>query len=291
MVFDSDVLDLSASNYIADLKALIKSDRSPPCRDVATVLLKVVETALRDRAGLRAAAIPELRPLLDRVPVEERPFLINQSSLGLGRQDADLLIVGQEHAYDLTDTANLALEGCGLTVLWLCGGRSDVAVRFSAANRPRPFTVYPNDYYPNRSPGHTWHHVSKLLGVQNSWDFGERAHLIEISAHPSRSQPGGQPPTRRRMDFLGSMLRRSTVRTVVFHGTARRQEQLELAARRLGIAEAAPNMLRTVPSLTGKRATKIEGQQVGGVQVLFCKMLSGNARPSTRFIDTLRTLL
>ena len=72
----------------------------------------MVETALTARASLRAAAVPDLRPLLEKVPRAERGKLINQSSLGLGSPRARIVIVGQEHAYDLDDIEKLAVEGC-----------------------------------------------------------------------------------------------------------------------------------------------------------------------------------
>jgi hypothetical protein len=196
MTFDSSIVELSAQQYRADLMSVTDDPCSPQLKAAATALIGLLDAALADREKVSLQHVPELHSMLRQVPMNERHRLINQASLGLGTQDARLLIVGQEHAYDLEQTQSLALEGCGLTTLWLCGGRPDIAARLSGLRLSRPFTIYPNDYYPDRPAGHTWNYVADLVGVARGGDFGEHAHLIEISAHPATQQDGGMEPRR-----------------------------------------------------------------------------------------------
>lgn len=250
----------------------------------------MVETALTARASLRAAAVPDLRPLLEKVPRAERGKLINQSSLGLGSPRARIVIVGQEHAYDLDDIEKLAVEGCGLTALWLCGGAKDVTAKISGLSGRRRFTLHPGDYYPDPDSGHTWRCVCSALGV-GGYDFGDRAHLIEISAHPATNQTRGRRPSSRRLAFLQEFMRRTDAGTVLFHGTRWRKEQKLLGAAYLGVSRMATHDAAVVPSKSGKTKFRIKRQQVGDTQVLLCKMLNGSARPSADFLATLGGLL
>jgi hypothetical protein len=289
-IFDDSIVELSATNYLADLRRLVSTKCSPPCRDAAIEVARIIKVALKRRVMLRPSDVSDLRPLLQRIPRDERGSLINQSSLGLGSPTAPILIVGQEHAYDVDTLENLALEACGLTVLWLCGGRADIAAKLSGLCATRAFNLHPADYYPEQPSGHTWHYVAKILGASGC-DFGQRAHLIEISAHPATTQDQGKPPSEQRLVFLREFSRRTKVKEVLFHGTRWRSKQRALAAAYLGVRRLTLIDAATVASKSGKTRFRIGAQSVGSSRVLFTKMLSGNARPSIKYLAALRKII
>lgn len=286
-------MELSAKNYLADLQRLLSTKCSTPLRNAATEVARIVEVALKRRLVLKRNEVSDLRPLLQRIPRDERGKLINQSSLGLGSPIAPILIVGQEHAYDLDDIENLALEACGLTVLWLCGGSADIATKLSGLRATRSFNLHPADYYPERSSGHTWRNVARIIGASGC-DFGERAHLIELSAHPATKQDKGKPPSQERLAFLHEFLRRTKVKEVLFHGTRWRSKQRALGAAYLGVGHLTLSDLATVATVTsksGKTRFRIRAQSAGTSRALFSKMLSGEARPSSEYLDALREVI
>jgi len=289
-IFDDSILELSAKNYLADLRRLVSTKCSTPCRDAAMEVARIMEVALKRRAMLHPSEVSDLRPLFQRIPRDERSNLINQSSLGLGSPTASTLIVGQEHAYDLDKLENLALEACGLTVLWLCGGSADIAAKLSGLRATRAFNLHPADYYPEQPSGHTWRYVAKIL-VASGCDFGEHAHLIELSAHPATTQDQGKPPSEQRLAFLREFLRRTKVKEVLFHGTRWRSKQHALAAAYLGVVRLTLSDAATVASKSGKTRFRIRAQSIGTSRALFSKMLSGEARPSIEYLAALRKII
>lgn len=292
MVFDDDFLVQSAKDYVAHLSALQRAPVSADCKRAATTIANATMAAIGARAGTPVEALAGVRAALDAVPRAERTHLINQMAFGLGSRDASLLIVGQEHAYDPTNTASFALEAVGLTMLWLAGDRPDLATALCGrpATEHRAFNLFPTDWYPNRPPGHTWRCVGKVVDATHDDGWCTRAHLIEMSAHPARYQEDGKPPTPQRLKFLEGLLQRCRARVVLFHGRQWKREQEQLAAKYLGVRphELRLGTVAAIPSASGKSKTKIEGQAAGERCVLFSKMLNGSAGMSASFIDSLR---
>jgi hypothetical protein len=132
--------------------------------------------------------------------------------------------------------------------------------------------------------------VAEILGASGC-DFGERAHLIELSAHPATKQNKGKPPSEDRLAFLREFLRRTKVKDVLFHGTRWRPKQRALGAAYLGVVRLTLGDAADVLSKTGTTHFRIRTQSAGASRILFSKMLSGQARPSSAYLAALRKVI
>lgn len=92
--------------------------------------------------------------MLDGLSTRQRAKLVNQYSLGLGSPTAPVIFIGSEHAYSLEDTLPFSLEAVGLTILWLCGGKTDITTRISGMEwgSDVPFHIHPNALYRSTRP-------------------------------------------------------------------------------------------------------------------------------------------
>jgi len=209
-------------------------------------LLRTIEAALAHGAALTAADVPISAHVLSDIPAEQRGLLVNQATPGLGRDDAAVLVMGTEHAYDVADPGSigaLAVEGCGLAVLWLCGSRPEIIGTMGGGTwvdrGPGPFHIYANDYHRVlcwRAGNHTWKCLSKVLAWargEEDWRrllevgpghtrLGDLAYQIELSARPSLRAATGAVPSASRTDYLRDVVAtlRETARVLLFHGAA-----------------------------------------------------------------------
>jgi hypothetical protein len=248
------------------------TERAPETRLAMTRLIETLQSALDKRESLSSADVRFSASSLRHVTAPDRAALIDQWSLGLGRDDAPVVVVGTEHAYDLDDQglSTFAVEGCSLSVLWLCGSKREVVVKI--AERPEwadgergPFHFYPNDYHRVqdwRSGNHTWKCLAKVMAwARDDADWrtyldwatghprlGDVAYQVELSAHPSLRAAHGFDSTPERTSFLRHLVAtlRDSARVLLLHGrdhSAARKVRMELAVAFLGLPpEVQPDL-------------------------------------------------
>ena len=178
-------------------------------------------------------------------------LLINECTLGWGRDDAPVVVMGTEEAYSATRPADLALWNCCCSVIWACGGDPEVVAAIDprypevVCDRSIPrrvFHVHANDYFRVEEPHieegvrrragrHTWKVLAQVIGgrgeertylAEGTGRLGDLAYQIEVSAYPSTVTAGGKPPTEERHLFLVELVKTlsSSARVLLFHGRA-----------------------------------------------------------------------
>jgi len=232
------VILLSAAEYIGQLK---KSLLFVPedSKSVIHALIQSLQLAIEKRDRLSADELTFHHELLASLPSSQREPLINQYSLGLGSDQSKVIFIGTEHAYNLDNDVPFALEACGLSILWLCGGKAKVISRIAGVPWPHkaPFHVHPNVLYRVQETTrgqHTWKVLASIMeqvvGISRhellksvNPGLGGITYQIEISAFPSKRSARGRLPTEQRVAFLSQLLAafRATARVVVFHGKMR----------------------------------------------------------------------
>jgi hypothetical protein len=282
----------SATLYGAYLDELVAGDD----RTLGVVAAKVRATltaATSRGAALTAADVAFDVDDLRALDAAQREMLLNEWSLGVGRDDAPVLVIGAEHAYDVGDDAflvNLCTEALGSTILWLSGGKPEVVSRLTggAVRIPRPLHIHPYDHYrPNGS--HTWSHVAAALGVVEQGRAGAEpglgtfCHQIELSAWPSPRAGGGRPPTAERVAFLERLVTavRSTASVLIIHG-GRGAEGTEAARVRIASAflgaDCAAALARQHPATEPYRPIAVADHT--GRRVIRTRQLSGQGASS-----------
>src|SRR5690348_10879332 len=110
---------LSAESYLRKLEGT--EAKSLAGRTAIFQLRDALELALRLGPNLDGADLPFSRHSLCQVPDEDRALLLNPWALGLGRDDAKVIVVGMEHAYNGGGGAghlvNFTLETCAGAIL------------------------------------------------------------------------------------------------------------------------------------------------------------------------------
>jgi hypothetical protein len=202
-----------------------------------------------DESGfqLTASSVPftvaDIRPLTR----SESRALANQFALGCGRDDAPIVVVGTEGAFDVPDPASLssdetaalfAVEGCAQSILWATGGDPAIISHIAGNTAPftrsnldalRPIQLYPNDLHrvDKRRGMHTWRVLSQcfgsagaqLLDPESAIGLGDLVYQIEMNAVPSR-RAHGLTSSAERYEFLSAVMTelRETATVLVFHG-------------------------------------------------------------------------
>jgi hypothetical protein len=251
-----DVIEHAGRGYLAHLRS-VEPEISRDGRLGIAVrhLIDLHEAAIRSAADLRAGDVAFRRSDLTGMAPWQLAALVDQHGLGLGRDDASLIFMGTEEAYDVVDGGDLALACC-LTPLWLSGSAPDVlnaidpAVMSNARSpRPRPYHLHPNDYYRtdlDRGRG-TWACIARVLCPSDpdsllrppaegtSKTLGDLCYQIDVSATPSKVASSGLVATLVRTRFLEHLVSSfDTARALVFHGGQADESRKSIASAFLG---------------------------------------------------------
>lgn len=219
-----------------------ETNLSANARQALEALEESLEAALTKGTATTDEDVTFTWQLMRRVPIAEADWFINEYQLGYGRDDAPVVAVGTEHAYQLlvhnTDGSRreeglteLTME-CANPIFWLT--KSPQAVVRKIGDVPwwklkwqlgaqYPYHIYPAVYHMSGSMG-TWACIGRtVLGGGALWRqvLGERCYQIELSAFPAARSSEGRSASPIRLDFLNELMRalRTTARVLLFHGT------------------------------------------------------------------------
>lgn len=224
------VIDLAVQGYTARLHKLLVGQSSVAMQTAAKAILDTISAAQKHRERLQPQHVSFTPDLVTPLSLAERQLLLNEHALGVGREDAPVVVVGTEPAYEpgqAADLPNVCLESYCCHVVWLCGGVPAVVSKLSGGKvkmrAGRAFHIHPSDHYAEGG-GHTWARLSSIVeaGDQPGAELGDRCHQIDLSALPSQHNSRGLPPTEARIRFLEQVFStlRSTARVLLFHGRA-----------------------------------------------------------------------
>ena len=242
----SSAIEESARLYIDHLRSeLSKGVWADAASTAAGQLIRSIETALAKRESLTPASIEFARESMLQVTQADSVGFVNEYTLGWGRDDAPIIIMGTEEAYTAAPQ-ELALWNCGCAIIWLSRGRGDVVIHLdSRAHNSRPdglaprcFNIHYSDWAPPPQSKHTWGCIAKVLsGDPRSEDWrsyfvpslaagpprrgmGDVCHQVEISAYPAKRAHDGKFESHARTDFLSGFLdhARATAKVLLFHG-------------------------------------------------------------------------
>lgn len=282
-----DLVNDCCDGYVAHL-TLLQNHRDPIVRRVAGDIRQTYLVARAKRLDLEAADVWIGPSLMSKVLREHRALFLNQRALGLGRDDAPVVVLGAEHAYNLewnAELVNLCMESIGIGILWSCGGRADIsrALSGNAVRMRRPFHIHPNDHY-GKGVMHTWGRLASAIDDPAAHEpgavpgLGMRCYQIELSAYPSKRNEGSQPPTRERVDFLRRVMERmrETARVLLIHGskTSWAHESARLEAARAFLGVSCERQL-SVPHVSSARGAPISVADAGGRRVIRTRALAG----------------
>src|SRR5450759_1774295 len=125
----SSAIEESARLYIGHLRSeLSKGVWADAASTAAGQLILSIEAALEERESLKPASIEFTRESMLQVTPADSVGFVNQYTLGWGRDDAPIIVMGTEEAYT-ADPQELALWNCGCAIIWLSRGRGDVVIR------------------------------------------------------------------------------------------------------------------------------------------------------------------
>jgi hypothetical protein len=244
---------MAVERYVSQLRTVAaNANNDPRLRAAAQHLIETHHVALRRREQLTASDVTFSSSDLSGLEESQLLALLDQHVLGLGRDDAPLICMGTEEAYDAAQPEDLALA-CAMSVLWLCGSRPDVLNRIDerifSKDRvppPREYHLHPNDFYRldlGRGRG-TWKTVARLVqpndphslllpshGADHRLSLGDVCYQIEVSAYPSKFAAGGKKPNATRADFLCELVAGfDTASALIFHGGAADQVRSRIAS-------------------------------------------------------------
>lgn len=263
----------------------------------ADALRSTLAAAVEQGEALEPTAVTATWRQMAGAETTDAEFIINHWQLGYGRDDAPVISIGTEHAYELmprlrdsvpTDVglAEITME-CVAAVLWLCLSRPDVLQTIAAApwwrwahgfSASRPYHIYTGDYY-KVAPRSTWPTIGRDVlrgGAEWRTRLAERCYQIELSGYPALQAIGGKEPTQSRIQFLESVVREMapTARVLIFHGTPKFSDidpRNSIGAAFLG-AEALGNPTQTGQD-SGRRQWKVFDR--ADHRVIFTRALSG----------------
>ena len=248
-----EIVELAAATYLQQLES-VAAEASPTGKlgIAARHLIQTHRAALHKRQRLLAAEVEFTRDDLSGMEEWQLLALLDQHALGLGHDDAPVIFMGTEEAYDPEGEGDLALA-CSLSVLWLCGSRPDVLARIDPTvyvkertPPPRQYHLHPNDFYrADRSRGRgTWPTLARLLrpdrpqtlleppkaGNQDS-SLGDLCYQIDVSAYPSKQALSGRKPNERRVQFLCRLVAAfDTASALIFHGGPLDEARVRIAS-------------------------------------------------------------
>lgn len=287
----------AADAYLSYLKSLVAVNQDSALGQAAIALATMIEVACQKRDAFQPADVTFSIEHVNGLKLDERKLLLNQNSLGLGRDNAGVVVVGTEHGYELgTGAVDFTLQSCCDQVLWLTGGRQDIVQKIIERPLPtdRPFHIYPNDYF-GEGGSHTWVRLAAILGETSSEyrrsanpGLGDLCYQIELSAYPSQNNVHGLTPTDERLSFLQEVVTtlRGSARVLLFHGRAsdRRLEPARetLASLFLGVDDV-------VWTDVGQRYRPIRFADAGERRVIITRAI-GNSGVTPRFINRVAAL-
>ena len=240
------IVEQSATLYIRHLRSqLSEGGWSEPAGMAAGQLVRLIEAALEKRESLTPGSIEFDRESMADVGASEAVRFVNEYTLGWGRDDAPVIVMGTEEAYTAHPT-EMALWNCGCAVIWLTAGRPDVVERLDSRARqsrsdgiaPRCFNVHCADCGRTPQSKHTWGCLAKVLSGDphsEAWrsyftppvpggpahqGMGDVCHQVEVSAYPAKRAHNGKFETHARTDFVVEFLAqvRKTAKVLLFHG-------------------------------------------------------------------------
>ena len=311
--------DLAAEatrRYLRAVQSLAEDGRrNRHTRRAAAALAKTLEAALKDGPGLGAERCPFDITSLRQVPEEDRALFVNQYSLGVGSDNAPVLVLGTESAEDPADADTLAFHALYSAIV-LTESRPDLLrhlVKDSAGWakvdwKPglRRYDINPDDYVGVRNVrgSSTWELVAKvvspdpavwqqLLGGHPGPGLGALAYQIERSAVPAFKQLQGRPPTGERVQFMTDVVMprlRNGAKVLLLHGfggsleMAWRPWDRAVIAAFLGIPEFEVAVDWQRPA-----GTYLGFLERGDRRVIFARALSGAV--SSDYISAVRQLV
>lgn len=290
-------LIVRAANLYREQLTDNRAKLSSPGRRAADSLIQSIDAALRLGRASTAADIPFSWRDLRAAPLDDAELLINDFQLGLGRDDAPVIVVGTEHAYELLvkgkdgewrdeGLVELTFE-CASQILWLVESNPSVLEHigdyerwgYPLGDRSRgPYHVYAPAYHRMPKGGHTWLFLGKgVFGAGADWAtaLSEQAYQIELSAYPEKVAAKGREPTPGRLRFLWEAmdLLRTTARVLLFHGKPLSEidPRPSLAAKFLGVSHLGE------PTAEGRDSKRRRWWYYDhhGRRVVFSRALSG----------------
>lgn len=252
-----DVVETAIYGYLAQLRAVETGAQLDGRFGTAVAhLIRTHERALSRREQLEANDVTFTRSDFSGLGDNHLLSLLDQHVLGLGRDDAPLICMGTEDAYDPADGGDLALA-CSLSVLWACGSRPDVLARVdptvlpnARSLHPRAYHLHPNDFYrTDLSRGRdTWKTIARLLRPDDpasllvppsagsaTLSLGDICYQVEVSAFPSKVALGGRQPNAVRAEFLADLVAKfDSASALIFHGGPSDDARTKIASSFLG---------------------------------------------------------
>jgi len=218
---------------------------SEPAAIAAAKLIRSIEAALEKRESLTPTSVEFDRESMADVAASETVWFVNEYTLGWGRDDAPVIVMGTEEAY-ATDPTELALWNCGCAIIWLSAGRRDIVEHLDSRTRrsrsdglaPRCFNVHYADWGRPPQSKHTWGCLAKVLSGDphsGGWrdyftpqvpggpvhrGMGDVCYQVEVSAYPAKRALSGKFETHARAEFLSEFVEqvRVTAKVLLFHG-------------------------------------------------------------------------
>jgi hypothetical protein len=163
--FHAELVLSATRSYEAHLQAMPESriEGHP-----ANLIHRTVQAALLRGISLRTNEVMFSARTFEGIGIPERRKLLNQFTLGLGRDDAEVVAMGTEPAFSLVDPISLCTENIGNHVVWLTHGNPTILgtlTNDTVRNADdRRFHIHPNDHY-RKGRGHTWGRLARVLGT------------------------------------------------------------------------------------------------------------------------------
>lgn len=247
------IVAISADSYLSQLRSAALSSSA------SLAALKSLEQSIAActlwKSEVPIESVTFSWEVMSRVPLLDADIFTNHYQLGYGRDDAPVVSIGTEHAYQLlvrdpdgsyrdVGLREITIESaCAL--YWLTDSRPDVTFKLNGCPEWRwrrqfsnscPYHIYTAEYH-RVGGGGTWATIGRgVLQAGDSWRLalGDRCYQIELSAYPAVRAAGGRPPSVERLHFLAEVLGalRETAHVAIFHGTPKFMDsdpRLELA--------------------------------------------------------------
>jgi hypothetical protein len=258
-----ELLATSATRYLNQLRSVVLS---PGGREALRSLEVSISACVVERSEVPLERVTFTWEVMQRVPLLEANNFTNHYQLGYGRDDAPIVSMGTEHAYQLlvkspdgtvrdVGLREIAAE-CGCVLYWLTDSRPDITSKLLGCpdwhwRRPFaigwPYHIYAAEYH-RVGGGGTWATIGRgLLRAGDNWRraLGDRCYQIEVSAHPAKRAAVGQAVNADRMSFLKEVLisLRETAQVLLFHGVPKstgHDPRIELAQVFLDVDKLPP---------------------------------------------------
>jgi len=230
-------------------RAIANDSVSTGARQALFALNRTLSAAIAKGAAMDASDVHFDLHSLESIHSSERSAFLDEYSLGVGDEGADILVMGTEAAEDAQNPLDVAFHALYSTIV-LTGSKPPVLERIvkdSPWERQfdrRPFHLEPDDYIDvSRTPRPgkkrvgvpTWVQLAKvasrsrdrsvwrrlLCGGPPDDGLGRRMYQLERSASISLAATGGRPPSDDRLRFLVDHAiprLRESARVLLMHG-------------------------------------------------------------------------